>query len=171
MHRISLAAVALISLGSANALAGDLPGRSAPPPVINGGPGTKIGVLECRIAPSVGFLVVEFQKLTCRFGPEGGLPPESYAGTFTTVGAAVGYTAGGSLTWGVYSSTQRMMPGALAGSYKGVSASATVGVGLGENFLLGGSQNSVALQPWSVEGLTGLSASGGLSNLQLTPGS
>ncbi len=139
--------------------------------MIGGAPGTKVGVLECRIAPSVGFLVVGIQNLSCRFTPERGGYPETYAGTFTTVGAAVGYTAGGGLTWGVYAPTERMVPGALAGSYGGLSASATVGVGLGENFLLGGSQNSIALQPWSVEGLTGLSATGGVSNLQLRAGS
>ncbi|WP_068025398.1 DUF992 domain-containing protein [Rhodoplanes sp. Z2-YC6860] len=149
------------------AVAGDLPSRQAPPPIIGGGPGTKVGVLECRIAPSVGLLVVEFQKMNCRFSPDGGAFPEIYTGTFTTVGAAVGFTAGGALTWGVYAPTQRMVPGALAGSYNGVSASATVGIGLGSNFLLGGSQNTVALQPWSVEGLTGLSAAGGITNLQL----
>ncbi|HEY5963219.1 MAG TPA: DUF992 domain-containing protein [Xanthobacteraceae bacterium] len=171
MKRMPLAVLALISLASANVLAGDLPSRNAPPPVIGGGPGTKVGVLECRIAPSVGLLVVGIQKMSCRFSSENGLPAEFYAGTFTTVGAALGFTAGGAFTWGVYAPTQRMMPGALAGSYGGVSASAAVGIGVGGNFLLGGSQNSVALQPWSIEGLTGLSATGGISNLQLTPSS
>jgi hypothetical protein len=107
--------------------------------------------------------------MTCRFSPEEALPAESYAGTLTTVGAAVGFTGGGNLACAVYAPTQRMVPGALAGKYSGVSASATVGVGLGENFLLGGSQNSVALQPWSVEGRTGLTATGGVSGLELTP--
>jgi hypothetical protein len=169
MRSALLLVITLASAGTA--VAADLPSRNAPPPLIGGSPGTKVGVLECRIAPSVGLLVVEFQKMSCRFTPEGGGLPETYGGTFTTVGAAVGVTAGGALTWGVCAPTQRMAPGALAGSYGGVSASAAVGVGLDGNFLLGGSQNSVALQPWSVEGLAGLSATGGLSNLQLTYGS
>jgi hypothetical protein len=42
-----------------------------------------------------------------------------------------------------------------------------VGVGVGENFLLGGSGNSVALQPWSVEGTTGVNLSVGLANMEL----
>ena len=39
-------------------------------------------------------------------------------------------------------------------------ASATVGVGLGANVLVGGSGNSIALQPVSIEGTTGLNVAG-----------
>jgi len=34
--------------------------------------------------------------------------------------------------------------------------------------LIGGSGNTVALQPWSVEGTTGVNVSLGLSDMQLT---
>jgi hypothetical protein len=62
-----------------------------------------------------------------------------------------------------------MMPGSLSGSYSGASGNVGVVVGVGGNFLLGGSGNTVALQPWSVEGTTGVNASLGLSNMQLRP--
>ncbi|MBX9844976.1 MAG: DUF992 domain-containing protein [Xanthobacteraceae bacterium] len=150
-------------------LAGDLPSRYAPPPVIGGGPGTKVGVLDCRLAPSIGFIVGSVQQMACRFTSEGPGPSENYAGTMSTVGLDIGFTGGGALTWGVYASTQNMVPGSLAGAYVGASGSVSVGVGLGENFLLGGSANSVALQPWSVEGTVGVNASLGLSNLELRP--
>lgn len=171
MRRNLAVALTLAICSSAGALAGDLPGRAAPPVVINGQPGTKIGVLDCRLAPTIGLIVVSFQKMSCRFNPDGAVfPSEAYVGTISTVGLDVGFTAGGALAWAVYAPTQRMVPGALSGSYTGVSASATIGVGVGANFLLGGSQNTVALQPWSVEGSAGLNASGGVTNLELRPG-
>jgi hypothetical protein len=83
------------------------------------------------------------------------------------VGLDLGFTGGGALTWGVYAPTNRMMPGSLAGSYVGASGNVGVGVGVGENFLLGGSGNTVALQPWSVEGTVGVNVSLGLSNMEL----
>jgi hypothetical protein len=94
------AAVTMMALTSASALAGDLPSRYAPPPVIGGGPGTKVGVLNCRFAPSVGLIVVGFQRMDCLFTSDMPAPPERYAGSMTTVGLDVGFTAAGALTWG-----------------------------------------------------------------------
>ena len=86
----------------------------------------------------------------------------------STLGVDLGFTAGGALAWGVFAPTNQMMPGSLAGNYVGASGNVGVGVGVGENFLIGGSGNSVALQPWSVEGTTGINVSIGLSDMQLT---
>ncbi|HZM08124.1 MAG TPA: DUF992 domain-containing protein, partial [Methylocella sp.] len=55
--------------------------------------------------------------------------------------------------------------------YVGVDASATVGVGLGANALVGGSNRSIALQPLSVQAQTGLALAGGVAALTLRPGS
>jgi hypothetical protein len=168
--KTSLAAVSILAtLLITKSFAGDLPSRYAPPPVIGGGPGTKVGVLNCRIAPHVGLIVVGFQTIDCRFTSEGSGPSENYSGRMTTVGMDLGFTGGGALTWGVYARTNNMVPGSLSGSYSGASGNVGVVVGAGANFLLGGSGNSVALQPWSVEGTTGVNASLGLSNMQLRP--
>lgn len=167
MHHKILTVIGLVALAATGSLAGDLPSRYAPPPVISGGPGTKAGVLNCRLAPSVGLLIVGFQNMACRFTSEGPGPSENYTGTMSTLGVDVGFTAGGALTWGVYAPTRNMVPGSLSGNYSGASGNIGVGIGIGENFLLGGSANTVALQPWSVEGTTGVNASLGLSNLEL----
>ena len=58
--------------------------------------------------------------------------------------------------------------GDLRGAYGGVSARVSVGLGLGANVLLGGSDNTIALQPVSVEGQTGLSVNAGISGLELS---
>jgi hypothetical protein len=165
--RIDLLAGVLLTSFTVTALAGDLPSRYAPPPVLPAGPGTKVGVLSCNIAPSIGLIVVGMQRLSCRFSPDAAAPQEFYSGSLDTVGIDLGFTAGGVLTWGVFAPTNRMMPGSLAGTYVGPSGNVGVGVGVGSNFLLGGSENTVALQPWSVEGTVGVNASAGLSNMEL----
>src|SRR6202171_5626508 len=65
--------------------------------------------------------------------------------------------------------TAALGPGALAGNYVGGTASATVGVGLGANALVGGSNNSIALQPLSIEANRGLNVAGGIAAVTLTP--
>jgi hypothetical protein len=57
--------------------------------------------------------------------------------------------------------------GALAGNYGGVSGDLTVGIGAGGNILVGGSDRSVSLQPFSVEGNTGINVAVGVSGLVL----
>jgi hypothetical protein len=168
MHRMILSTVGFLVLAATASLAGDLPSRYAPPPAVGGGPGTKVGVLNCNIAPSLGLIIVSFQRMDCRFTSEVGGPPEFYSGSMSTLGVDLGFTAGGALAWGVFAPTNQMMPGSLAGNYVGASGNVGFGVGVGENFLIGGSGNSVALQPWSVEGTTGVNVSVGLSDMQLT---
>jgi hypothetical protein len=82
------------------------------------------------------------------------------------VGLDLGYTQGGALVWTVIASTNPI-PGALAGNYVGGTASATVGVGVGANGLIGGSFNSIMLQPLSVETNQGFNVSGGIGWLAL----
>ena len=64
----------------------------------------------------------------------------------------------------------RLGPGELAGNYAGVQGSAAIGVGLGGNALIGGSNNTIALQPLSLQGQVGLSVAAGLESLELRPG-
>jgi hypothetical protein len=70
--------------------------------------------------------------------------------------------------WGVFAPTRQVGPGELAGTYAGVSADAAAGLGVGANALIGGSNNTITLQPLSVEGQIGVSAAIGLSALTLT---
>jgi hypothetical protein len=48
-----------------------------------------------------------------------------------------------------------------------VTGSATVAVGLGANVLVGGSGNSIALQPVSIEGTMGLNVAAGIAEMTL----
>ena len=64
---------------------------------------------------------------------------------------------------------QRLGRGELAGSYGGVGANASIGVGGGGNFLVGGPRNAYALQPISVQGQTGLNVAAGIAGIELQP--
>ena len=65
--------------------------------------------------------------------------------------------------------TDRLGRGELAGNYGGVGANASVGVGGGGNFLVGGPANSYALQPISLQGQTGLNVAAGIAGIDLEP--
>jgi hypothetical protein len=130
-------------------------------------PGTNVGTLTCRMAPSIGLIFGSRQRMACRFVPNGSSPPEAYVGVMSTIGLDIGITAGGVLAWGVLAPTAGPMRGALAGTYVGASGSIGVGVGVGANLLFGGTGRSIALQPLSVEGSVGVNLSLGVSGLTL----
>ena len=92
---------------------------------------------------------------------------EHYDGTISKIGVDIGYTKGGVIIWNVIAPSTDVKPGALEGGYGGATGSATVGVGLGANVLLGGSNKSIALQPVSIEGNTGLNVAAGIGGLNL----
>ena len=57
--------------------------------------------------------------------------------------------------------------GSLKGTYVGGSAEASLGAGLGANWLIGGSKRGFALQPWSVQASTGVNLTWAFSGLTL----
>jgi hypothetical protein len=129
----------------------------------------QIGVLECRGGASVGFIVGSVTNLGCLLHSEG-RPDQPYVATIRKVGIDLGITEQSSLAWAVFAPVERAGVGDLSGNYAGAQGSASIGVGLGANVLVGGSANSVALQPLSVSGSTGISVAVGLAGLELRPG-
>jgi Protein of unknown function (DUF992) len=129
----------------------------------------QVGVLECRGGASVGFVVGSVTNLGCVLRIEG-LPEDRYIATIRKVGLDLGITQESALAWGVYAPVARLGPGDLAGNYAGAQGSASVGVGVGGNVLIGGSDNSIALQPLSVQGQVGVNVAAGLESLELRPG-
>ena len=129
----------------------------------------QVGVLECRGGASIGFIVGSVTNLGCVLRING-LPEDRYIATIRKVGVDLGITQESALAWGVWAPVARLGPGDLTGNYAGAQGSASVGVGLGGNVLVGGSDNSIALQPLSVQGQVGLSVAAGLESLELRPG-
>src|SRR5829696_7397874 len=99
---------------------------------------TQTGMLSCRVNPSIGFIIAGHQSMECRF-TQNGFPPQAYEGALNMVGLNIGFSAGGALGWAVFAPTIGAPAGALAGEYVGASGSVPLGVGIGENVLIGGS--------------------------------
>ncbi len=148
---------AAIGVGLLAASAGLMPANAA---------GVKVGVLNCNVDGGWGYILGSSKEVHCSYVPKNG-PAEHYVGSISKVGVDVGYTKGGVLIWDVVAPTSSLKHGALQGEYGGVSASATVVVGGGANVLVGGFDKSVALQPISLEGNTGLNIAAGVSGLKL----
>src|SRR5213596_1005615 len=154
-----------ILAGVAFALTAFVAGSNAQQPMTR----VQVGVLECRGGASVGFIVGSVTNLGCVLRAEGA-PEDRYVATIRKVGIDLGITQESSLAWVVYAPVERIGPGDLSGDYAGAQGSASVGVGVGGNVLVGGSANSIALQPLSVQGQVGLSVAAGLESLELRPG-
>ena len=129
----------------------------------------QVGILECRGGASVGFIVGSVTNLGCVLRADG-MPEDRYVATIRKVGLDLGITQESALAWGVFAPVARLGPGALSGDYVGAQGSATLGVGVGGNVLVGGSANSIALQPLSVQGQVGVAIAAGLESLELRPG-
>jgi hypothetical protein len=152
LSTLGIAIAALVaSFASANAL----------PPV-------RAGILQCQGGQNVGFIVGSVTSLECVFQSEG-RRPEPYVATVRRFGLDIGVTEQTRFSWAVNAPTSRVGRGDLAGNYGGVGANASVGVGGGGNFLLGGPGNSYALQPISLQGQTGLNVAAGVAGLELQP--
>jgi hypothetical protein len=128
----------------------------------------RVGTLTCNVASGFGFIFGSSKSLNCTYAGVGG-QYEHYSGNITKFGADIGYTSGGVIVWTVVAPVAAVRPGSLGGAYAGGTASATVGVGVGANALVGGSNNTIALQPVSIEGNTGLNVAAGVASITLTP--
>ena len=98
------------------------------------------------------------------------MPEDRYIATIRKVGLDLGITGETALAWGVYAPVARLGPGDLSGNYAGAQGSASLGVGAGGNMLIGGSNNTIALQPLSLQGQVGVNVAAGLESLELRPG-
>lgn len=125
------------------------------------------GFLHCDVSAGVGLFFTEKQAMKCVFKPLGGGPEDFYTGNIQEVGIALGGTEKGVLIWSVLSAQKGVPAGALAGKYTGLGANASVGVGGGENVLLGGNNQAFMLQPSSYEGQVGLNLAVGVTTITL----
>ena len=127
-----------------------------------------MGTLTCSIASGWGLILGSARALGCNFTAYGGRA-ERYLGTIWKLGLDIGYTQNGIMVWTVFAPAFNLTPGALAGTYAGGTASVTVGLGVGANGLVGGSFNSIVLQPISIETNQGLNVAAGIASLTLEP--
>jgi hypothetical protein len=129
----------------------------------------EVGVLECR-GSTTSFIVGSVTELSCVFRGSDNQPPDPYNATIRRAGVDIGFPQQVGVAWAVFAPTRGIQRGELSGSYVGASASATVGIGLGANALIGGSNNTIAFQPLSGQAQTGLSVAAGIAGMDLRPG-
>ena len=128
----------------------------------------KVGTLDCDVSGGVGMIVTSQKWMRCMFTPDRRGRSEVYEGSISKLGVDIGATSGGRMVWAVYAPTTTRA-WALAGSYGGATAEATVGAGVGANALVGGSDRTVSLQPLSFTGQSGLNVAAGVASLELRP--
>ena len=128
--------------------------------------GVKAGVLTCNVDSGWGFVFGSSRELKCNYSGSDG-HHEHYAGHIAKYGVDIGYLQGGVIVWGVVAPTSTLGAGALGGDYGGATGGASVGVGVDANVLVGGFDNSITLQPISVEGDKGLNVAAGIAAVTL----
>lgn len=124
------------------------------------------GSLTCDVSAGIGLIIGSQRNVSCTFTPSTPGPIEYYTGTISKLGVDVGVTTGGVMVWLVWAPTDRPV-GALAGTYAGGAAEASLVAGIGANALVGGSNRTIALQPFSVQGQVGLNIAAGVAGLDL----
>jgi hypothetical protein len=127
----------------------------------------RAGLLTCDVSAGLGLIITSQKQLSCAFAPDrSGIMREDYDGSITKFELDLGITGGGIMVWAVFTGTVAG-PGFLAGDYVGASGEASVGVGVGANVLIGGSNRTVTLQPVSVSGQIGINIAVGVAALRL----
>jgi hypothetical protein len=127
----------------------------------------QVGRLACEVDGGIGYLIGSQKGVTCYFHRDGH-PTETYDGSISKLGLDLGVTGRTHIEWLVFAATSTAYTHhALAGDYVGATSEATIGVGLGANWLVGGSHKSFALQPLSVQAQTGLDVTFALASLSL----
>lgn len=127
----------------------------------------KVGYLSCHVASGWGIIFGSSRELDCTYTPASGKEVEHYKGDINKYGADIGYTQSAVILWTVLAPSTDMEQGAIAGHYAGATASATLGLGAGAHVLVGGLHSSIALQPISIEGNTGLNVAAGIATINL----
>jgi hypothetical protein len=127
----------------------------------------KAGVLTCQVAEGWSFIFGSSRDLKCTYSGSGRV--EHYTGSISKFGVDIGYLQSGVIVWGVFSPTADLAAGALGGHYGGATGGAALGVGANANVLVGGSTQSISLQPISVEGDKGINVAAGIAEITLKP--
>ena len=106
--------------------------------------------------------------MKCIFHHRRGKRRERYYGNVKKYGVEVGIIGKKWLSWKVSSTkSRRIRRGALAGSYHGLTAEASVGKGFAANVLSGGPSKTISLTPLSFQRQEGLNVAAGLMILTL----
>jgi len=129
----------------------------------------ELGKLECFVDEGIGLLIGSSKDISCVFTSADEVQePDNYFGVINKLGIDIGKTKQSYISWLVIAPSKGVEgPGFLQGDYIGASASASIAVGLGANVLVGGSGQTFALQPLSVQTQEGLNLAIGVAEIEL----
>ncbi len=129
----------------------------------------EIGELECFVDEGTGFIIGSQKDISCVFTSFASADiVDNYFGVINKFGLDIGTTEESYIKWIVIAPTDsQFTKGFLQGDYIGAQASATFAVGLGANVLVGGSSQTFALQPVSLQTQTGLNIAAGVAEIEL----
>ncbi|MGU3575535.1 DUF992 domain-containing protein [Brucellaceae bacterium C25G] len=125
-----------------------------------------VGVLSCDVSAGIGLIIEQKQKVNCTLSNGNG-QAQNYTGSIDQYGLELGEVSGGHMTWTVLAATTTTEPGALAGSYVGAEADASLGLGAGVQVLVGGTGQAFTLQPLAVDTEKGTALAAGVETLTL----
>lgn len=129
----------------------------------------ELGELECFVDEGTGFIIGSQKDISCvftSFASEDII--DNYFGVINKFGLDIGSTKESYIKWIVVAPTDsQFTKGFLHGDYIGAQASATFAVGLGANVLVGGSSQTFALQPVSLQTQKGLNIAAGVAEIEL----
>ena len=127
----------------------------------------QVGVLECELSDETNFVVVTQSTYDCTFKNNDG-SAASFTGNIDKVGVDLSYNTAQVFNWLVLSPALIDNAKALEGRYGGVSTDFAVLGGAGLRVLIGGSDEQIALQPFSTSGHEGFGAAVGIESFKLS---
>lgn len=125
----------------------------------------KAGTLTCTGGAGVGLILGSKKSYDCSYVSLSNRS-EHYTASITKIGLDVGVTNESTMIWTVLAPTE-VLKGGLRGNYAGATADVAIGIGGGAKVLLGGSGNTIALQPVSIQGQTGLNLAVGVAEFSI----
>ena len=127
------------------------------------------GYLNCKYTDGSSIIVASERTFDCTYESAGSdRPVEKYTATISNYGVDLMITDSKTLRWAVLApATADSTKGSLEGNYGGISADAAVGYGVGADVLVGGLEDSVALQPVALSTGSGLGAALGYESVTL----
>jgi hypothetical protein len=130
---------------------------------------TEAGMLSCSLEGRTNVVVFSEAEYSCKLSSSNpAVASGIYTGRIRTFGVDLTWTADEVLGWAVLIVTNEGAGGQIDGNYVGAGADVAAGLGVGADVLVGGGNNSFALQPFALSGQTGVGLSAGVKELTLT---
>lgn len=130
----------------------------------------KAGELACKVTETEGTILSEEIMLTCDYVDINGNNADTYEATLGRKGLSLGNIEATQISW-LVSTLGDPADVDLSGTYVGANVGASVGAGAGANYLTGGFNGKISLQPWSAEGKSGFGVELGGQKMVLTKAS